>query len=48
MYAATVTSRRSTLADRDTGEREEVAAEWLFVFIGASPRTDWLGRRRHP
>ncbi|WP_029135626.1 FAD-dependent oxidoreductase [Nakamurella lactea] len=32
-----------TLTDRDTGEREEVAAGWLFVFIGASPRTDWLG-----
>lgn len=32
-----------TLADRDTGEREEVAAEWLFIFIGASPRTEWLG-----
>ena len=32
-----------TLADRDTGAREEVPASWLFVFIGASPRTDWLG-----
>jgi thioredoxin reductase (NADPH) len=32
-----------TLCDRDTGEREEVPANWLFVFIGASPRTDWLG-----
>ena len=32
-----------TLADRDTGAREEVEASWLFVFIGASPRTDWLG-----
>ena len=32
-----------TVADRDTGEREEVATNWLFVFIGASPRTDWLG-----
>ena len=32
-----------TLSDRDTGAREEVAASWLFVFIGASPRTDWLG-----
>ena len=32
-----------TLADRDTGATEEVPASWLFVFIGASPRTDWLG-----
>ncbi|MGZ4438653.1 MAG: FAD-dependent oxidoreductase [Nocardioides sp.] len=32
-----------TLADRDTGATEEVATSWLFVFIGASPRTDWLG-----
>ena len=32
-----------TLADRDTGTTEEVASSWLFVFIGAAPRTDWLG-----
>jgi thioredoxin reductase (NADPH) len=32
-----------TIADRDSGGEEEVAASWLFVFIGASPRTDWLG-----
>jgi thioredoxin reductase (NADPH) len=32
-----------TVSDRATGIEEEVAAEWLFVFIGASPRTDWLG-----
>ncbi|MEO5851586.1 MAG: FAD-dependent oxidoreductase [Nocardioides sp.] len=32
-----------TLADRDTGDTTEVEASWLFVFIGASPRTDWLG-----
>jgi len=32
-----------TLADRDSGVTEEVPASWLFVFIGASPRTDWLG-----
>jgi thioredoxin reductase (NADPH) len=31
------------LRDRDTGEEEQVPANWLFVFIGASPRTDWLG-----
>jgi thioredoxin reductase (NADPH) len=32
-----------TLADRADGTEEEVPAGWLFVFIGASPRTDWLG-----
>jgi len=32
-----------TIADRASGREEEVPAEWLFVFIGASPRTDWLG-----
>ena len=32
-----------TLLDRETGGREEVQTSWLFVFIGASPRTDWLG-----
>jgi thioredoxin reductase (NADPH) len=31
-----------TLQNRVTGETTEVAAEWLFVFIGAEPRTDWL------
>ena len=31
------------LADRATGAEEEVATSWLFVFIGAMPRTDWLG-----
>ncbi len=31
------------LADRDSGARDEVSASWLFVFVGASPRTDWLG-----
>ena len=34
-----------TLADRAAGTEEEVATNWLFVFIGASPRTDWLGDR---
>ena len=34
---------RLTLADRDSGERVVVDASWLFIFIGASPRTDWLG-----
>ena len=32
-----------TLADRESDTTEEVTAGWLFVFIGASPRTDWLG-----
>jgi thioredoxin reductase (NADPH) len=32
-----------TLVDRDTGRTEDVSAGWLFVFIGAAPRTDWLG-----
>ena len=31
------------LRDRTTGALEEVPADWLFVFIGAAPRTDWLG-----
>ena len=33
-----------TLADRGAGTEEEVPASWLFVFIGAAPRTDWLGK----
>jgi len=32
-----------TIADRAAGTEEEVPTDWLFVFIGASPRTDWLG-----
>jgi thioredoxin reductase (NADPH) len=32
-----------TLADSSSGTVEDVATNWLFVFIGASPRTDWLG-----
>ena len=32
-----------TIADRVTGDTEEIVTSWLFVFIGASPRTDWLG-----
>jgi thioredoxin reductase (NADPH) len=35
---------RLTLVERATGDREDVEASWLFVFIGASPRTDWLGQ----
>jgi thioredoxin reductase (NADPH) len=32
-----------TIADREAGLTAEVASSWLFVFIGASPRTGWLG-----
>ncbi len=32
-----------TVCDRVSGVTDEVPATWLFVFIGASPRTDWLG-----
>ena len=31
-----------TLRDTPTGATEMVDAQWLFVFIGAAPRTDWL------
>jgi len=32
-----------TLVDRMTQATSQVAASWLFIFIGASPRTEWLG-----
>jgi thioredoxin reductase (NADPH) len=32
-----------TLRDRATGATEEVETTSLFIFIGAMPRTDWLG-----
>ncbi len=32
-----------TLGDRETGTEQEFPTSWLFVFIGASPRTEWLG-----
>jgi thioredoxin reductase (NADPH) len=32
-----------TLADQVLGTKDDVATNWLFVFIGASPRTEWLG-----
>ena len=35
--------RSLTLADRLTGAEEVVDTSWVFVFIGAAPRTDWLG-----
>src|SRR5580700_604556 len=31
-----------TLRDSNTGELQTVDAQWLFVFIGAAPLTDWL------
>jgi thioredoxin reductase (NADPH) len=31
-----------SLRDRNTGVVDVVDAGWLFVFIGAAPRTDWL------
>lgn len=34
---------RLTLVDRESGGSDEVAANWLFAFIGAAPRTDWVG-----
>jgi thioredoxin reductase (NADPH) len=32
-----------TLVDRTTGREQQVKANWLYAFIGALPRTDWLG-----
>ncbi|GLZ35057.1 fused response regulator/thioredoxin-disulfide reductase [Lentzea sp. NBRC 105346] len=32
-----------TLQHNKTGETQVVPASWLFCFIGAAPRTDWLG-----
>lgn len=31
------------LVDRETGNEERVDANWVYAFIGAKPRTDWLG-----
>jgi thioredoxin reductase (NADPH) len=31
-----------TLLDAASGTREHVDTSWLFVFIGAAPRTEWL------
>ncbi|BBG03516.1 MULTISPECIES: FAD-dependent oxidoreductase [Pseudonocardia] len=33
------------LRDRESGATETVDAGYLFVFIGASPRTEWLGEQ---
>lgn len=35
---------RLRIANRETGTEEEVETSWLFVFIGAAPYTDWLGK----
>ena len=32
-----------TLVGREAGTEEEVPSSWLYVYIGASPRTEWLG-----
>jgi thioredoxin reductase (NADPH) len=34
---------RLTLRNAKTGTTEDVDAGYVFVFIGASPHTDWLG-----
>lgn len=34
---------RLTLVDKTTGIEEDVQANWLYAFIGAKPRTEWLG-----
>ncbi|SOD90527.1 FAD-dependent oxidoreductase [Streptomyces sp. Ag109_G2-15] len=34
---------RLTLRHVASGESEQVDAQWMFVFIGAAPLTDWLG-----
>jgi thioredoxin reductase (NADPH) len=34
--------QRLTLHDRARDLTEEVDAEWVFIFIGADPRTEWL------
>ncbi|GGV78718.1 FAD-dependent oxidoreductase [Streptomyces massasporeus] len=33
---------RLTLRDADSGQTEQVDAQWVFVFIGAAPLTGWL------
>jgi thioredoxin reductase (NADPH) len=34
-----------TLVDHTTGSEETVETNWLYAFIGALPRTEWLGER---
>ncbi|WP_333772234.1 FAD-dependent oxidoreductase [Streptomyces sp. IBSBF 3136] len=45
VHAAHGTDRleRLTLRHVTGGETEQVEAQWMFVFIGAAPLTDWLG-----
>ena len=45
VVAASGPPRRThlTIRNEDTGATETVQADALFVFIGATPRTDWLG-----
>ncbi len=31
-----------TVLDKTTGERTRLETQWVFAFIGAAPRTDWL------
>jgi thioredoxin reductase (NADPH) len=33
---------RLTLHDVQSGQSREVDTSWLFIFIGAEPRTEWL------
>ena len=35
---------RLRIADLVAGDEQEIEASWLFVFIGAAPCTDWLGK----
>ena len=35
---------RLRIADRRVGTEEEVQTSWLFVFIGASPCTEWISK----
>ena len=32
-----------TVLDSSTGVEKEMPTSWMFVFIGATPRTEWLG-----
>ncbi|MFC7359206.1 FAD-dependent oxidoreductase [Nocardioides astragali] len=32
-----------SLCDRGAGTVDEIETSWVFIFIGAAPRTDWLG-----
>lgn len=32
-----------TLCDKGAGTVDEIETSWVFIFIGAAPRTDWLG-----